>query len=139
MIDSSDYENDDDGQYEEVGFDDYDEDEGEVLVPPVAAQSLAVGPNGQPGGLAYGSASSQKRSSLILGTPLNELKENVKETDGEDEDDDYSDDAVAADDDSDSNKPLKETASINDGTESSNNLNKNRNSLPPRKSTDSED
>ena len=34
QIDSSDYEDDDDGQYEEVGFEDYDDDDGDVVVPP---------------------------------------------------------------------------------------------------------
>lgn len=33
QIDSSDYEDDDDGQYEEVGFEDYDDDDGDVVMP----------------------------------------------------------------------------------------------------------
>jgi len=41
----------------------------------------------------FGSTNSNRRSSLLLlgATPMNELNENVKETDGED--DEYSDDA----------------------------------------------
>ena len=71
QIDSSDYENDEDGQYEEVG-DDYDEDENEDMT--------AAVPHAANGG--------NRRSSLLH---MQELKENVKETDGED--DEYSDDA----------------------------------------------
>ena len=34
QIDSSDYEDDDDGQYEEVGFEDYDDDGEAIIRPP---------------------------------------------------------------------------------------------------------
>ena len=75
QIDSSDYENGD-GQYEEVGDEDYDQDEADSAPP-------------QQHPLQYGSSGSQRRSSLLMAPPLNELKENVKETDGED-DEEYS-------------------------------------------------
>lgn len=38
-IDSSDYEDDEDGEYEEVGFNDYENDQyGEVIVPPSSGE-----------------------------------------------------------------------------------------------------
>ena len=76
QIDSSDYE---DGEYEEVG-DDYDEDEDEEVIG-VTQQPVQQ----------FGSNTSKRRSSLLQNS-MKELKENVKETDGEDEDDDYSED-----------------------------------------------
>ena len=69
-IDSSDYE-DDDAEYEEVGFEEYENDEdNEVIIPPVS------------------SGENQGRRSSILAQPLNELEENLE---GE-EDDDYEED-----------------------------------------------
>ena len=83
QIDSSDYENDEDGQYEEVGDDDYDEDENDDMTVPATAA---------PQSTSFGSSNGNRRSSLLMGaTHMQELKENVKETDGED--DEYSDDA----------------------------------------------
>ena len=35
IMDTSDYEDDEDGQYEEVGSEDYASDEGEVIPPPL--------------------------------------------------------------------------------------------------------
>ena len=66
QIHSSDYDDEDDGEYEEVGFEDYDVnyEDGDVIIPI---------PNGQ------------RRSSIILAPPMNELKEN--EFEGESDDD----------------------------------------------------
>ena len=71
LIDSSDYEDDDDGQYEEVGYDEFDEDEEEIVVPP---QQMAIN-----SGMHYGSGSNKRSGSIIMSTPLNELKENDDE------------------------------------------------------------
>ena len=73
QIDSSDFEEGDD-EYEEVGFEDYEEDDEREAMPPPQTDAFAD-QNGQ-----------KRRSSLILKTTLNELQENVKESD-----EDYSD------------------------------------------------
>lgn len=81
----SNYDDDEEEVYEEVGFEDYnqkyDDDEGEIIVPQkrrpsqpsLAAQNI------------YSYQGNQRRGSLGIGMPLNELSDNVKETDGEDE------------------------------------------------------
>ena len=69
QIHSSDYDDEDDGEYEEVGSDDYEDndEDGDVIIPIT---------NGQ------------RRSSIILAPPMNELKENEHEGESDDEGDD---------------------------------------------------
>ena len=74
VIDSSDYENDEDGQYEEVDYEDYDNEE--EAVKPQQQQQMPDGSQGSAG-----------RAALLMGTPLDQLKEKVQETDQEDEED----------------------------------------------------
>ena len=81
----SDFANDDEGDCEEVGFEDYDDDkfdddEGEIHVVAAAKQPS------QAAALLYGSQGSQRQSNLGRGMALNQLSESgVKETDQEDE------------------------------------------------------
>ena len=73
VIDSSDYEDDEDGQYEEVGYDDFDEDEDEVIVPPQQQQKVVTP------GMHYSNGTNKRSGSIVMSTPLNELKENDDE------------------------------------------------------------
>ena len=104
QVDSSDYEDDEDGQYEEVAFEEDDDDEGEGTgntgenpnanprpQPAAVAKPQPATGQQQNGGVnAQSSNSGQQRrgSSLLqLAPPLNELEENVV---GEEEGEEYS-------------------------------------------------
>ena len=67
-IDSSDYENDEEGQYEEVNIEDYDKEDEDADAEKDPLQQSTAG-----------------RIAQLMGS---QLKENVQETDGEDSDDD---------------------------------------------------